>query len=50
MAAIFWALANWIEDLPPFEREFDRKDPLIDHTHKSNQYATYRIDFGGTDS
>ncbi|KAH9913976.1 lipid phosphate phosphatase 1 [Epithele typhae] len=32
--------ASWIlKGMPPFEREFDRKDPLIDHKHRPNQIS-----------
>lgn len=36
---LFLISACIIEDLAPFEREFDRKDPLISYSHKSNQCA-----------
>lgn len=35
-----WFAAWIIKGLPPYERDFDRKDPLIDHKHRPNQYAT----------
>lgn len=43
MVFVFWGLAWFIEELPPFEREFDRKDALIDHSHKPNQYVPFNI-------
>ncbi|KAI0720635.1 lipid phosphate phosphatase 1 [Fomitopsis betulina] len=36
VATAAWLIAWIIKGLPPYEREFDRKDPLIDHKqHKS---------------
>ena len=33
-----WIAAYFIKNLPPYERDFSLKDPLIDHKHRSNQY------------
>ena len=32
-----WLVAFYIKALPPFERDFDHKDDLIDHKHRTNQ-------------
>lgn len=32
-----WFIAWIIKGLPPYERDFDRKDPLIDHKHHKSQ-------------
>ena len=36
-----WAVSWVIKGLPPFERDFDRDDPLIDHKHRDNQQVTW---------
>ncbi|KAH9951202.1 lipid phosphate phosphatase 1 [Amylocystis lapponica] len=40
VASAAWLVASYIKTLPPFEREFDRHDPLIDHSHKHNQVGS----------
>ncbi|KZT67380.1 PAP2-domain-containing protein [Daedalea quercina L-15889] len=37
VATVAWFIAWIIKGLPPYEREFDRKDPLIDHKHHKSQ-------------
>ncbi|KAL7280386.1 hypothetical protein ACG7TL_005312 [Trametes sanguinea] len=31
-----WFTSRYISTLAPFERDFDHKDPLIDHKHRPN--------------
>ena len=40
-ATLMWAVSWVIKGLPPFERDFDRDDPLIDHKHRDNQQVTW---------
>ncbi|KAJ8508927.1 hypothetical protein ONZ45_g8847 [Pleurotus djamor] len=39
LVAAIWVLGYAASNIPPFEREFDRKDPLISHHHKHNQIS-----------
>lgn len=39
VCGIAWIAAGVLKQLPPFERDFDRDDPLIDFKHKSNQIS-----------
>lgn len=34
---LMWFIAGAVKQLPPYEREFDRNDPVIDHKHHSSQ-------------
>ncbi|KAH9930322.1 phosphatidic acid phosphatase type 2/haloperoxidase [Fomitopsis serialis] len=37
VATVAWFIAWIVSGLPPYEREFDRKDTLIDHKHHKSQ-------------
>ncbi|OCH91471.1 lipid phosphate phosphatase 1 [Obba rivulosa] len=39
ICCIAWATAGVLKQMPPFERDFDRNDPLIDHKHRPNQIS-----------
>ncbi|KZT07287.1 lipid phosphate phosphatase 1 [Laetiporus sulphureus 93-53] len=39
IASIAWIVAWILSGLPPFEREFSRSDPVIDHKHRSSQIS-----------
>ncbi|KAI0940948.1 hypothetical protein AcV7_003182 [Taiwanofungus camphoratus] len=39
IASTAWFIAWNVKQLPPFERDFDRKDTLINHKHKHNQIS-----------
>ncbi|KAI0372610.1 lipid phosphate phosphatase 1 [Pilatotrama ljubarskyi] len=38
-SASLWFISHFLKQLPPHEREFSTKDPLIDHKHKHNQIS-----------
>ncbi|KAI0769202.1 lipid phosphate phosphatase 1 [Irpex lacteus] len=39
IATLAWTISLWIKHLPPYERDFDVDDPLINHKHRPNQIS-----------
>jgi len=39
IATVGWVIVGVLKEMPPFERDFDRKDPIIDFKHKKNQIS-----------
>ncbi|KAI0738505.1 lipid phosphate phosphatase 1 [Daedaleopsis nitida] len=39
VASFMWFAAIVIKELPPFERDFDKKDPVISHKHHKDQIS-----------
>ncbi|RDX49189.1 lipid phosphate phosphatase 1 [Lentinus brumalis] len=39
ISSLMWFAGWMIKSLPPFERDFSTKDPLIDHKHRPNQIS-----------
>ncbi|KAI0091500.1 lipid phosphate phosphatase 1 [Irpex rosettiformis] len=39
VATVAWGISLWIKLLPPFERDFNADDPLINHKHRPNQIS-----------